>query len=557
MQQPVTDQESLTILCQSLDALTFVHELGIVHRDIKPENILVRSRNLLHIKLSDFGLSKATTDLQTFCGTPLFAALEIYTKIRAVYYTKACDIWSLGVVILKYAYGPLPDIQRSGVGLAWCKSIIKQIDDWDSDILLDFLSTAMLIIKPEKRLLARSCWEQAIQLHIPSQRRSPTPTPASYSASHGLKGISDLCRTPTSVMPPYSGMLRVFTLELVLLSYLVTYLSLPQAQDHLSTRSLRFDCEGLVYMVIRGQAVSMRTLDFKLDATQICNAARFNANQRKSYITILKGHCVVTQMKSKGERHHSWIPFKDGVFLCKVLKLYDEMKPLLSQSAEDVPRDEDNYFLNQKRAKPKLPDGYKALEWEGKTVIYMPALRKIHATQVLHLGNIPSPSAQLARFLSCNEISKQVVRGHIRTQGTYIDFEDARLLCRHFNLSEAPLDAITQRERTPEIPLWGELESAAPIYHGSAFNIENQGIPDGDMYWGQMLGSSGHPVDGPATATMELPPYNDSQARLQLTEAVSNVDDYSQITERDYEYGSFLAPADTSYLQLVDQNELR
>ena len=172
----------MNILCQSLDALTSVHEQNIVHRDIKPENILVQSREPLHVKLSDFGLSKATAKLQTFCGSHLYAAPEICTTRRGTYYTNACDIWSLGVVIFSYAYGPLPDLDDGDVGLRWCKKIIKRVDDWDSDTLLDFLSTAMLAIEPERRLSTRKCWEQALQLSAPSQSRCPTPTQASYSA---------------------------------------------------------------------------------------------------------------------------------------------------------------------------------------------------------------------------------------------------------------------------------------------------------------------------------------------------------------------------------------
>ncbi|TVY64158.1 Maternal embryonic leucine zipper kinase [Lachnellula suecica] len=189
-QEPITDQESLAILCQSLDALSSVHEADIVHRDIKPENILVQSREPLRVKLSDFGLSKATTNLETFCGTHCYAAPEIYTR-RGTYYTKACDIWSLGVVVFKYAYGPLPKLNDRDVGLYWCKKIIKRVNDWDSDPLLDFLSTAMLVIKPEKRLPTRKCWEQALQLSALSQSRCPTPTEASYSASDCLKEVSN------------------------------------------------------------------------------------------------------------------------------------------------------------------------------------------------------------------------------------------------------------------------------------------------------------------------------------------------------------------------------
>jgi serine/threonine protein kinase len=191
-QQPITDQESLTILCQSLDALTSVHGEDIVHRDIKPENILVQSREPLHIKLSDFGLSKATTSLQTFCGTHLYAAPEIYTTPRDTYYTKACDIWSLGVVVFEYAYGPLPKLNNRDVGLRWCKKITKQVNDWDSDPLLDFLSTAMLVIEPDGRLPARECWEQALQLSAPSQSRCSTPRQASYASNWATPSATEV-----------------------------------------------------------------------------------------------------------------------------------------------------------------------------------------------------------------------------------------------------------------------------------------------------------------------------------------------------------------------------
>ncbi|KAL8907053.1 MAG: hypothetical protein Q9207_001633 [Kuettlingeria erythrocarpa] len=142
-QERITDTESLTILCQSLDALTSVHEAGIVHRDVKPENILIQSRNPLHIKLSDFGLSKVGLDLQTFCGTYEYAAPEIYPTGRPDYYTQACDMWSLGVVVFEYAYGPLPRLRRSDRGLPWCQKIVKLLHDWDSDDLVDLLSSAM------------------------------------------------------------------------------------------------------------------------------------------------------------------------------------------------------------------------------------------------------------------------------------------------------------------------------------------------------------------------------------------------------------------------------
>lgn len=42
----ITEEESIGILCQGLQALEHLHSQRIVHRDIKPENILIKSRRL-------------------------------------------------------------------------------------------------------------------------------------------------------------------------------------------------------------------------------------------------------------------------------------------------------------------------------------------------------------------------------------------------------------------------------------------------------------------------------------------------------------------------------
>lgn len=78
----VKEKEACKLFQQILSGIEYIHRLNIVHRDLKPENLLLDFNN--NIKLVDFGLSNTYQNgekLKTACGSPCYAAPEVYTKI--------------------------------------------------------------------------------------------------------------------------------------------------------------------------------------------------------------------------------------------------------------------------------------------------------------------------------------------------------------------------------------------------------------------------------------------------------------------------------------------
>lgn len=99
------------ILLQCATALEYLHKRNIIHLDLKPENIFISDENIL--KIGDFGLSTSegvSPSLHSE-GDKYYMAPEVLEGL----YSKAADIFSLGLIILELA----ADIELPSNGDSW------------------------------------------------------------------------------------------------------------------------------------------------------------------------------------------------------------------------------------------------------------------------------------------------------------------------------------------------------------------------------------------------------------------------------------------------------
>jgi serine/threonine-protein kinase Chk2 len=156
-----------------------------VHRDIKPENILLTDKDL-SIKLADFGLAKIIGEesfTTTLCGTPSYVAPEILEDTRHRRYTRAVDIWSLGVVlyICLCGFPPFSDELYSRENPYTLTQQIKMgrfdypSPYWDSvgDPALDLIDR-MLTVDVEKRYTIDECLEHPWTTQKPTNPNDST-----------------------------------------------------------------------------------------------------------------------------------------------------------------------------------------------------------------------------------------------------------------------------------------------------------------------------------------------------------------------------------------------
>lgn len=93
-----------------LEGMAHIHKELVMHRDIKPANMLCNSEG--RVKISDFGVAgDAHVQVHhTTVGSTPYMSPE---RIKALPYTQACDIWSIGISIAEISIGEYPFGQKN------------------------------------------------------------------------------------------------------------------------------------------------------------------------------------------------------------------------------------------------------------------------------------------------------------------------------------------------------------------------------------------------------------------------------------------------------------
>ncbi|KKA27153.1 hypothetical protein TD95_000377 [Thielaviopsis punctulata] len=104
---PSETEQIRRFMLQIVDAVEYMHSLGVYHRDIKPENIFITKTG--SVKLGDFGL--ATTE--DWCdemavGSDRYMAPEQFDHHGQGYSPAQSDIWSIGVCLLNILFARNP-----------------------------------------------------------------------------------------------------------------------------------------------------------------------------------------------------------------------------------------------------------------------------------------------------------------------------------------------------------------------------------------------------------------------------------------------------------------
>ncbi|MGM3307950.1 serine/threonine protein kinase [Anabaena sp. WFMT] len=168
----LSEDVALMYIQQIGEALTVVHNHGLLHRDIKPQNIMLRSGKSEAV-LIDFGIAREFTPNLTKTHTKIlsdgFAPIEQYdARAKRGAFT---DVYALAATLYSLLTGELPPIapmRAIGTELEEAKEINSSISDKVNHAIIKGME-----IKPENRPQSIKEWLSLLNIEITSTAISP------------------------------------------------------------------------------------------------------------------------------------------------------------------------------------------------------------------------------------------------------------------------------------------------------------------------------------------------------------------------------------------------
>ena len=384
--------------------------------------------------------------LQTFCGTRLYAAPEVGQPS----YTSAVDIWSLGVVIYRFVHG-LPTVEHRWDPQRWYQKLEQTINQRNSEELIVLVTSGMVKIDPRERLSPDECLKQALSLKvaIPAvqnleyESEVPTESISSYNAMGAMpysqtptrdQCIEERLRTPARIrnsqdvetsISKTDGRRRRRTRSI---SYnrqakrqrdaeidagsITVRTESPTGGSHERGRDQGVfeDPPGYVNVLVDKKIVPLRKSDYRFNATQICIVAGLNRIARRPFIKSIEKHSDVLAERWTGGRLNSWVPFPDGLLLCKALGLLDHIEPLIQYGGGRDMLPKWNYLPRSGL------DQYEKVAWGTHEVYYRPYDGWVNVTQIFKAATQPpvalrTYSLRVQRWLERTGYHREIVRG--------------------------------------------------------------------------------------------------------------------------------------------------
>ncbi|NEP58042.1 MAG: protein kinase [Symploca sp. SIO2G7] len=177
----LSESEALRYMQQLGEALTMVHNHGLLHRDLKPLNIMVR-KNLLDAVLIDFGIAREfspnLTQTHTQSLSDGFAPIEQYDwRAKRGAYT---DVYALAATLYALLTGEMPipsPVRAFGTNLVLPQKLNSNISDRVNRAIIEGMA-----MKPEDRPQSVKEWLAILG----SNQIIPGLSPTDYGKLRGL-----------------------------------------------------------------------------------------------------------------------------------------------------------------------------------------------------------------------------------------------------------------------------------------------------------------------------------------------------------------------------------